>query len=116
MVFMTPPDAKVKDEVLDIFVQEIRNQFDDRLKQVILFGSRARRDHASDSDYDCLVVLDEVSATEFSKAINQLFRERQTGDYEFDLSLTEEEAREDIQLAERMVQAIKMYLTEEGVL
>lgn len=41
---------------------------------------------------------------------------RQTGDYEFDLSITEDEAKEDIQLAERMVQAIKASLTEEGVL
>lgn len=55
-------DAKVKDEILAIFVQSIRNQLDDRLKQVILFGSRARGDHAVDSDYDCLVVLEEVSA------------------------------------------------------
>jgi uncharacterized protein (UPF0332 family) len=45
-----------------------------------------------------------------------LFRERQTGDYEFDLSLTEDEAKEDLQLAEKMVQAIKTYLTEEGIL
>lgn len=246
-VIPTLQDAKVKDEILAIFVQEIRKQLDDRLKQVILFGSRARRDHVPDSDYDCLVVVDEVSSevkdivdeiagellyqyntvfsifpisekkyrqqtydpllmnvrregiilwmseksyreqirlmiqkadrslvaaqqlldkehydfassrayyaafyavqaiiltknlsfskhtavinafnqhfvkteifpTEFGRAINQLFRERQTGDYEFDLSITEEEAKEDIQLAERMIQAIKTYLTEEGVL
>jgi uncharacterized protein (UPF0332 family)/predicted nucleotidyltransferase len=249
MVSVTPTaqDAKVKDKVLDIFVREIREQLGDRLKQIILFGSRARGDYASDSDYDCLVVFDEVSPevkdsideiagellyrydtvfsifpilekkyhqqtydpllmnvrregivlwmseksyreqirlmiqkaarsltaaqqlldkghydfassrayyaafyamqaviltknlslskhtgvisafnqhfvktgvfpTEFGKAINQLFRERQTGDYEFDLSLTEDEAKEDIQLAERTVHAITAYLTEEGVL
>jgi uncharacterized protein (UPF0332 family)/predicted nucleotidyltransferase len=246
-VIPKPQDAKVKDEILAIFVQSIRNQLDDRLKQVILFGSRARGDHTPDSDYDCLVVLDEISPevkdiideiagellyryntvfsifpisekkyrqqtydpllmnvrregiilwmseksyreqirlmiqkaapsliaaqqlldkghydfasscayyaafyamqaviltknlslsrhtgvisafnqhfvktgifpTEFGRAINQLFRERQTGDYEFDLSLTEDEAKEDLQLAEKMVQAIKTYLTEEGVL
>ncbi|HWP47204.1 MAG TPA: nucleotidyltransferase domain-containing protein [Candidatus Limnocylindrales bacterium] len=42
-------------------MQNIRKPVGDRLKQVILFGSRARGDHAPDSDYDCLVVLDEVS-------------------------------------------------------
>jgi uncharacterized protein (UPF0332 family) len=57
-----------------------------------------------------------IFPTEFAKAINQLFRERQTGDYEFDLSLTEAEAKEDIRLAERMVQVIQAYLTEEGIL
>ncbi len=29
-----------------------------RLKQVLLYGSRARGDHQPDSDYDVLVVLD----------------------------------------------------------
>jgi len=33
----------------------------DHLRQIILFGSRARGDNAPDSDYDCLAVLDEVT-------------------------------------------------------
>jgi len=49
------------DEILDIFLQEIRRQLGTHLKQVILFGSRARGDDVVDSDYDCLAVLDEVS-------------------------------------------------------
>lgn len=49
------------DEILDVFLQEIRRQLGTHLKQVILFGSRARGDGVVDSDYDCLAVLDEVS-------------------------------------------------------
>lgn len=37
---------------------------------------------------------------EFSKLITRLFRERQLGDYEFDLSIGEDEANEDVQSAE----------------
>ena len=46
--------------------------------------------------------------------ITRLFRERQLGDYEFDLSIGEDEAKEDIQSAERIVDAIANYLIEQG--
>ena len=52
-----------KDAALDYFVQQIREQLGDHLKQVILFGSRARGDDVKGSDYDCLVVVDKVSRT-----------------------------------------------------
>ena len=39
----------------------MRRRLGAHLKQVILFGSRARGDAAPDSGYDCLAVLDEVS-------------------------------------------------------
>lgn len=48
-------------EVIDCFLQEMRKRLGAHLKQVILFGSRARGDDVPDSDYDCLMVLDEVS-------------------------------------------------------
>ena len=44
--------------------------------------------------------------------ITRLFRERQLGDYEFDLSIGEDEAKEDIQSAERIVDAITNYLVK----
>jgi len=50
-----------RDEVLEHFLKEMRQRLDDHLKQVILFGSRARGDDVPYSDYDCLVILDEVS-------------------------------------------------------
>ena len=50
-----------RDEVLGHFLREMQQQLGDHLKQVILFGSRARGDDVPYSDYDCLAVLDEVS-------------------------------------------------------
>lgn len=47
---------------------------------------------------------------EFSKLITRLFRERQIGDYQFGLSIEEGEAREDILVAERIVDSIRNYL------
>jgi predicted nucleotidyltransferase len=48
-------------EILDLFLQEMKEQLGHHLKQVILFGSRARGDFAPDSDYDCLVIIDQIS-------------------------------------------------------
>ena len=52
---------------------------------------------------------------EFSKFISRLFRHRQTGDYEFDLSIDVEDARQDIQTAEKMLQSIEVYLKKEDL-
>jgi predicted nucleotidyltransferase len=49
------------DKVLNIFLQEIQRQLGSHLKQVILFGSRARGDFTPDSDYDCLLVMDKIT-------------------------------------------------------
>ncbi|PKP60278.1 MAG: HEPN domain-containing protein [Candidatus Altiarchaeales archaeon HGW-Altiarchaeales-2] len=51
---------------------------------------------------------------EFSKLITRIFRERHIGDYEFDLSIGEDEAKEDLEHAERIVKNITSYLTREG--
>lgn len=53
--------TKPNDKILDLFVQQMRQRLGDHLRQVILFGSRARGDFEPDSDYDCLAVVDEVS-------------------------------------------------------
>jgi predicted nucleotidyltransferase len=50
-----------KDDILNYFVKEIRERLGGRLKRVVLFGSRARGDETAESDYDCLVVVDEAS-------------------------------------------------------
>ncbi|HEX9735455.1 MAG TPA: nucleotidyltransferase domain-containing protein [Thermoanaerobaculia bacterium] len=42
-----------------------------RLEKLVLFGSRARGDHRSDSDYDCLAVVAEVTP-EIEKVIDGL--------------------------------------------
>jgi uncharacterized protein (UPF0332 family) len=51
---------------------------------------------------------------DFSKNIGRLFRERETGDYDFVLSINEEDAREDARIAEKMVNMIVEYLGQEG--
>jgi hypothetical protein len=50
-----------KDEILDLFLPELRQRLGSHLKQVVLFGFRAGEDDVSGSEYDCVVVLDEVS-------------------------------------------------------
>lgn len=52
----------------------------------------------------------EIFPREFSKLITRLFRERQVGDYEYGVSIQEDEAKEDILSAERIVKAIENYL------
>lgn len=49
------------DNLLNIFVKKLKNELDDNLKELILFGSRARGDNTSDSDYDCVAVFDNLS-------------------------------------------------------
>lgn len=74
-------DPKLKDNILEIFLQEISCQLGSHLKQVILFGSRARGNYTPDSDYDCLLVLDVVSPIT-EKAINKVSGEML---YEYDV-------------------------------
>jgi len=52
----------------------------------------------------------------FSKLISRLFRERQIGDYDFYLSITENDARENIEAAETIVKRVKTYLNEKKLL
>lgn len=44
---------------------------------------------------------------EFSKIIERLFRDRQIGDYGFELSISAEEANEDIAIAEQLIGSIE---------
>jgi predicted nucleotidyltransferase len=46
------------DPVLARLKAELAALYGQRLKQVLLYGSRARGDHREDSDYDVLVVLE----------------------------------------------------------
>lgn len=49
------------DQIVELFLQQIRTELGPHLKQVILFGSRARGDAAPDSDYDFLAIVDEAT-------------------------------------------------------
>jgi len=55
--------AKKENKALRFFVDQIRERLGDNLKQIILFGSKARGDDSRDSDYDCLIILKKVSHT-----------------------------------------------------
>ncbi len=44
-----------KDENIDEFLSRVRRRFGGRLKQAVLFGSRARGDYTEESDYDTRV-------------------------------------------------------------
>ncbi|MCL2766566.1 MAG: nucleotidyltransferase domain-containing protein [Peptococcaceae bacterium] len=44
--------------ILDIFVEECKALFGEKLSNVRLFGSYARGDHSDDSDIDVMVILD----------------------------------------------------------
>jgi len=51
---------------------------------------------------------------EFSALLTRLFRDRQMADYEFDLSLSEEETRNAIESSLTILKAIKTYLGSQG--
>ena len=56
-------------QALDKFVAELRALYGERLRQVMLYGSRARGDAEPSSDIDTLVVLNSLSDfwTEFAR-------------------------------------------------
>jgi uncharacterized protein len=51
------------DPVLRFFKEAVVARLGSHLRQILLFGSRARGDAAADSDYDLLVVVDKVDTT-----------------------------------------------------
>jgi uncharacterized protein (UPF0332 family) len=57
-----------------------------------------------------------ILPADFGKGIARLFRERQTADYVFDISIGKEDALRDLEIAERIVEAVAGYLKENGLL
>ena len=53
---------------------------------------------------------------EFSKIVSQLFRERQVGDYEFEMKIAKSEAEKNIENAVIVVNAIIHYLVNEKLI
>lgn len=54
-------EHSANDPALTAFEAAIRERLGDHLTQIILYGSRARGDNDPDSDYDLLLVVDEVT-------------------------------------------------------
>ena len=50
--------AVTHDSVLQSLIHRLQKRLGNGLKEVWLFGSRARGDHLSDSDYDILIVAE----------------------------------------------------------
>ena len=63
--------AQLTDELVTLFSKKLKEQLGNRLIRIILFGSRARGDYHPDSDYDLLVIVDEVTP-EVKDAIDDL--------------------------------------------
>lgn len=55
----------------------------------------------------------EIFPKQFSKYIQKLFNERQTGDYDFDVFFESETAKEDITIAKQIVEACEDFLNIE---
>ena len=53
---------------------------------------------------------------EYSQYISRLFRNRQMGDYEFELSISKDEAQEDLIIAQKLINAISQYLINENLI
>jgi len=59
------------DDVLSQITHGLVERLGDHLERLVLFGSRARGDHRSDSDYDCLALVDAL-APEIEDAIDEI--------------------------------------------
>jgi predicted nucleotidyltransferase len=88
----------------------LREHLGGHLKRVVLFGSRARGDASADADYDCLVVVDEVSRAvtdAIDEAAWEMLRDR--GAVVSAIPVTEERLRR------RRWSPLLMNIREEGI-
>jgi predicted nucleotidyltransferase len=58
-------------QAVDAFIKALHQQYPDRIRDVILFGSKARGDSHPDSDIDILILVDDDD-WRFSHAISRL--------------------------------------------
>lgn len=65
---------RIHDKKLKIFTDQLRKRFGRNLKKIILFGSRAREDHTEESDYDLLLIFEEVTP-EIKKYVDEIENE-----------------------------------------
>lgn len=57
---------KIKDPTLDLIVKNLTSSM--KLKSLYLFGSRARGDHNSDSDYDLVAIVKTSKLSQFERS------------------------------------------------
>jgi predicted nucleotidyltransferase len=58
-------------QAVDAFIKALHQQYPDRIRDVILFGSKARGDSHPDSDIDILILVDDDD-WRFSHAVSRL--------------------------------------------
>ena len=58
-------------EILQIFINDVKREFGDNLKKIILYGSYARGDYKSNSDIDIMILtsLDEKDIRKYEEDI-----------------------------------------------
>lgn len=60
------PDKVIKD-----FIRRVRQKY--KIERAILFGSRARKDHLKNSDYDVILVSPDFQGVFFSSRISKMY-------------------------------------------
>ncbi|MBI5036563.1 nucleotidyltransferase domain-containing protein [Candidatus Micrarchaeota archaeon] len=60
------------DKVVEVFLLKLKKNF--QVEKAILFGSRARGDHLSESDYDFVIVSKDFSKMDFLDRIKAVIR------------------------------------------
>lgn len=67
------------DPQLKRLAEELRGRYKKHLRQVLFFGSRARGEASEESDYDCLLVFDDLTPelkTDLNHLSNQWLLDR----------------------------------------
>lgn len=59
----------LNDKIIKEFISQISEKFRAHIKRIILFGSRAKNNYKTYSDYDLLIILDQKS----SNVINKIY-------------------------------------------
>ena len=84
------------------------------VEAVLLTQKRSFSKHSAViSAFNRHFIKEHIFPKEFRTLMSRLFRERQIGDYDFEGSITADAAKEDIQAAQSILQAISAYLLRE---
>ncbi|MBD3307365.1 HEPN domain-containing protein [candidate division KSB3 bacterium] len=86
------------------------------MEAILLTQERSFSSHAAViSAFNQYWVKTGIFPENFGKLISRLFRERQIGDYDYELSITQDDAQQDIEAAQTIINAIKSYLTQQNL-